>query len=159
MYLFRKLSIHGLLFGVTCFLWTAYLCPALGQDELEPTWANETGESTAPEPEETVVPIDEADIGRACALGESDAEKLHSTAGYMVGGFFCGIIGFAIAAAASPQPPADRIAGKSPEFVQVYTTCYEKKAKSRSVRAACGGWLMGAAASLLILSMQQASSI
>jgi len=150
----RRFSIPGLLFGATLFLWTAYLCPALAQDGFEPAWDNETGQEANAEPEEKLPPIPDTQAEEACEIGESDAHQYHSTTGHMVGGFFCGILGFAIAAAARPQPPVDRIVGQPAEFVLIYTRCYEKQARNRSMRAACGGWAMGAATALLIQSLQ-----
>lgn len=85
----------------------------------------------------------ELDYARICAQAEADAEKDEGGAiAFGIGGFLCGVIGFLIAYASTPKAPAERLVGKDPNYVQAYSTCYEKKAKSIRTKAACTGWSM-----------------
>jgi hypothetical protein len=59
--------------------------------------------------------------------------------------------------------PADRIVGKSPDYVSAYTVCYEQAAKKKITGAACGGWAAGSAIAIAIsvaaASASDASSV
>lgn len=88
-----------------------------------------------------------------CTSGTLDAKQYNSTTGYLMLGFLCGIFGFLIALASSPEPPADRIIGKEPDWVRVYSDCYTKQAKKANRSSACSGWAVGAAVSVLYFSL------
>jgi len=134
----RPISIIATL----AFTWTILLFPALALAQTDQGTGPQAGEKSG----------EKEDYAQICSTAENDA-KAHSSTGYAVGGFFCGVFGFAIAAVSSPKPPIEKIDGKSPEYVSAYTRCYADKAKKKNMGSACGGWALGAAASLLILTL------
>ena len=102
----------------------------------------------------TPPPATEAmDSQTICSVAQLDAKKMQSTGQYVALGIFCGLIGYIIAAGTTVTVPADRIAGKSPDYVSTYTGCYEKAAKKQITGAACGGWLAGWALAVGVASL------
>ena len=75
---------------------------------------------------------------------------------YMLGGGSgCALIylPFAYARSNTPSPPPERLLGKSPEYVQAYTSAYVKSAKRRRSLSVAGGYavffLMGLVSGVL----------
>jgi len=100
------------------------------------------------------------DFGAICMQAEFDAEKDEEGAiGYGFAGFLCGIFGWLFAHASSPKVPAKRLVGKSQNYVEAYSSCYEKKAKKIRTSAACTGWLVGASVGLLIFTISSAQAL
>ena len=69
------------------------------------------------------------------------------------------LVGFAAGAlvpllwirAYEPNLPPNRFIGKSPEYIDLYTDAYKKKAKSLRTKSAVGGWAVGGVGGLLLL--------
>lgn len=78
--------------------------------------------------------------------------------GYKAGGFFCGIFGWIFALSSNCQPPAYRMIGKDADYIYVYASAYSKKVKNIRIKAACSGWLLGAAVSLAFNLIMMTSS-
>lgn len=104
-------------------------------------------EKTPPQPQE------QSDYTQICETAKVDANADGGTTGYAIGGFLCGIFGYLIAAASAPQVPASRLVGKDANYVQAYSSCYEKQAKKIRKSAACTGWAIGSSVSLLYLAL------
>lgn len=98
------------------------------------------------------------EVSGACEAGKADAETFNSGVGFVAAGFLCGIFGFGAAAIYTPKPPAERIVGKSGDYVTMYTSCYEREAKNKNMKMACIGWAVGAAVLLAIIAATNASS-
>ncbi len=89
----------------------------------------------------------------ARTAAEYDAEDDVNTAVWLAAGGILGIAGnlplgaIAIGGAYvyQPAPPADRLLGKSAEYVTIYTDTYQAKARSLRLSAAAKGALGGAA--------------
>ena len=58
---------------------------------------------------------------------------------WIASGCCLGVWGIAFAYFATPIPPAHRLIGKSPEYVQVYTLTYQRKMQQERVKASAGG--------------------
>jgi hypothetical protein len=86
------------------------------------------------------------------AQAEADAQEDVSGTVYGIGGFLCGIFGWLAATLSSPDVPAARLVGKSSNYVSIYTEAYKSKAKSIRTTAACTGWAIGSAISLIVLA-------
>ena len=86
------------------------------------------------------------------AQAEADAQTDVNGMVYGVGGFLCGIFGWLAATLSSPDVPAARLIGKSSNYVSIYSQAYKDKAKSIRTSAACTGWAIGAAVSLVIFA-------
>ena len=91
-------------------------------------------------------------VSDACTAGQEDAKTFNSGVGFVAAGFLCGIFGFGSAAIYTPKPPAERVVGKSADYVVMYSSCYEKEAKNKNMKMACIGWAVGAAVTLAILA-------
>lgn len=83
---------------------------------------------------------------------EADAHADVSGTVFGIGGFFCGIFGWLAATLISPDVPSARLIGKSSNYVSIYTQAYKDKVKSIRTTAACTGWVLGSAVSVLILT-------
>ena len=94
----------------------------------------------------------------ARTAAEYDAEDDVNTAVWLVAGGILGIAGnLPLGAAAiggayvyQPAPPADRLLGKSAEYVTIYTDTYQAKARNLRLSAAAKGALGGAAVFCLL---------
>lgn len=106
-----------------------------------------------------VIVTAQEDTTSTCQTAKNDAKENHGSGGYQAAGFFCGIFGFILATASDPKTPAARLVGKSPEYVSIYSNCYESVAKKQNVKSACGGWLMGTAAVIFVNTVVAASSV
>jgi hypothetical protein len=127
----------------------AFVLPLQALAQL-PSSPGQTQEQTPP----ATPPATDTSAPDPCTSGKTDAKHYNSPTGYMVFGFLCGIFGFIAAAASSPEPPADRVVGKDYQWVQAYTDCYRKQAKSANQSAACSGWALGSATTLAIYAAQ-----
>ena len=82
---------------------------------------------------------------------KTDAEKDVNKVAWFIPGFLCGVFGWAYAYFSGPQIPAERIVGKSEEYVTEYAYCYKEKAKKSRSQTACMGWAIGTSLALLIM--------
>lgn len=122
--------------------------PALAQDPA----GGQPGETTPAAAEGTTM----SDV-EECQKGDFDGTKdAKESPGHIILGLFCGIFGFLIAYISKPVPPADKLVGKSPEYVRCYTESYQERARKKNVQNACSGWLVGAALVMLIITLQDA---
>ena len=100
------------------------------------------------------------DCGTSMLRGKQDAAASHSSAGWKVGGFFCGLglglIGTGIitaaAAAGEPQPKAIPNGAN----VACYTDGYSTKAGSKNTWGAFGGGLFGTVVIVAVLLIASA---
>ena len=83
------------------------------------------------------------EVANACKQGEFDAHRDVNGTLWLAIGFFGGIFGIAAAYLIEPSPPASRLIGKSPEYIQVYTDCYKRKGKSVQGKKAITGFVVG----------------
>ncbi len=65
---------------------------------------------------------------------------------------FCGLPSMAIASIYEPPPPASRLIGKSPEYVEVYQKTYKEKVRSHQMTRATLGCIVGSVLSAAIWS-------
>jgi hypothetical protein len=79
------------------------------------------------------------EVANACKQGEFDAQRDVNGTLWLAIGFFGGIFGVAAAYLIEPTPPASRLLGKSPEYIQAYTDCYTSAAKSIQTKKAITG--------------------
>jgi len=69
------------------------------------------------------------DMADACSEAKQDAETHVSKVGWLAIGCLTMPIGVGIALIVRPNPPAERLVGKSPEYVEAYTRCYASAGK------------------------------
>jgi hypothetical protein len=125
-------------FTVVAFLWSALLWPTIAVAQTAT-------------PPEAPPPGSASEIVQACDQASADAKSGHSGLGYGVGGLFCGVFGLIFAYSSNPQVPAEKLLGKSPDYVSTYTRCYKQEAKSKNVRASLIGWGIGVAIFVVVL--------
>jgi hypothetical protein len=83
------------------------------------------------------------ELANACKQGEFDAQRDVNGNLWLGVGFLFGILGVAAAYLIEPTPPASRLLGKSPEYIQAYTDCYKSAAKSVQTNKAITGCIVG----------------
>lgn len=88
--------------------------------------------------------------GDPCATAHRDAEMSVNKTTWFIVGCLAGVVGWIIAYAIEPNPPASGLVGKSPQYVATYSDCYRSKGKSLQSRAALNGCLIGTAVSVLL---------
>lgn len=125
-------------FTVVAFLCSTLLWPAIGFAQ-------------ASTPAQTSPPTGTSEIVQACDQASADAKDGHSGMGYGIGGFFCGVFGLIFAYSSNPRVPADKLLGKSPDYVSTYTRCYKQEAKSKNIRASLFGWGIGTVVALAVI--------
>ncbi|MCY4553898.1 MAG: hypothetical protein OXC79_09510 [Candidatus Poribacteria bacterium] len=76
---------------------------------------------------------------KAVADGERDAEARVSKGLWFGVGCLTTVLGTILAYSLAPTPPAEQLIGKSPDYVDFYTTAYQAKAKSLQGRSALTG--------------------
>ena len=86
---------------------------------------------------------------KAVAAAERDAQNNTNTSLWFLGGCCYGI-GISIARRHEPSLPAERLLGKSPEYVAFYAAAYRAKAKSLQVNSASAGCAVGGIVSVLL---------
>ena len=69
-----------------------------------------------------------------------DVGQQVSAMNWFLAGAGCGVITFAYAAVDTPQVPVTHLIGKSPDYIAVYTTEYQAKAKNKRIKNSCLGW-------------------
>ena len=72
-------------------------------------------------------------------------------AGWMLGGFLCGIFGVGGAYFVEPSPPIHLLMGKSTDYVMGFTEGYKKETKKKNVQYASIGCLGGVVFNLLMM--------
>jgi hypothetical protein len=83
------------------------------------------------------------DTGRVVAQATADAKQDTGAGWFFLG--CLGLIGVLVAFVAEPSPPPERFVGKSPEFVNTYSTAYKSAGKSAQGTQAIYGCLVGTA--------------
>ena len=98
--------------------------------------------------------VDEAQVvqheGDPCVTAHRDATMHINKGTWFLIGCLAGLVGWIIAYAIEPNPPAAALVGKSPQYVATYTDCYKSKGKSLQSGAALTGCLIGTAVSVLL---------
>ena len=77
----------------------------------------------------------------------SDAQAVSAVVGFAAGV----LVPLLWIRAYEPNLPPNRFIGKSPEYIDLYTDAYKKKAKSIRTKSAVGGWAVGCMGGLLLL--------
>ena len=77
-----------------------------------------------------------------------DVDEYVSGISWLAGGFLCCLVAI-YAAVDTPDVPAMRLVGKSPEYITVYTSEYQSKAKGKRVKNALIGWAVASALSTI----------
>ena len=67
-------------------------------------------------------------------------EQQVSAMNWFLAGAGCGVITFAYAVVDTPQVPITHLMGKPPDYIAVYTTEYQAKAKNKRIQNSCLGW-------------------
>jgi len=80
------------------------------------------------------------DTNRAIMEATADAQADENGALWFFAGCILGIIGVVIAYVAEPTPPPQRLMGKSPEYLSVYTTTYSGQGRSAQLHSALWGF-------------------
>ena len=94
-------------------------------------------------PEEKGLSIHSQAITNAQTDAAADAQRDSTWYG---AGFFFSILGIGAAYIMTPPVPAERLLGKSPEYIVFYTTEYQKAIQQKHVEQASIGCLLQAAA-------------
>ncbi|HPI02507.1 MAG TPA: hypothetical protein PLB12_00820 [Candidatus Goldiibacteriota bacterium] len=76
-----------------------------------------------------VVFAEKAEAGTVCAQAQMDAAADVNKVLWIGSGCLLGVIGILIGYVASPSVPANRIMGKSSDYLQAYTSCYKDEGK------------------------------
>ena len=74
-----------------------------------------------------------------CGQAQKDARIDINSTTWFVAGFFFGIFGVGAAYAITPNPPPTRLMGKRPEYISLYTSCYQQYARDQQVSNAAAG--------------------
>jgi hypothetical protein len=77
--------------------------------------------------------------GDAMIAAERDAQNDTNSELWFLAGCLGGVVGLIVAYAVEPSPPAQRLLGKSPEYVAFYTDAYSQRAQKRQVNIALTG--------------------
>ena len=72
-------------------------------------------------------------------LGKSDGKDAASGL-WLIAGLGCGCIGVGAAYVFTPSPPADRLVGKSYDYIHCYTKAYKSAARASNMIYAAIGW-------------------
>ena len=88
-----------------------------------------------------VIQAQQTEAQTAAATARRDASQDVSVISWGIGGFFCSIFAVAYAYLDKPTVPADRLVGKSPEYVAFYTDTYLQEAKKQRSQSALIGCL------------------
>jgi len=90
----------------------------------------------------TLTPICAANEGANDLLqGKMEGEQAASgSAIWFVGGFCCGLVGVGAAYVFPPDPPAEALLGKSPEYIMGYKEGYQNKARRKNLMYAGVGY-------------------
>ena len=75
----------------------------------------------------------------AMIAAERDAQNDTNSGLWFLAGCLGNVVGLIVAYAVEPSPPAQRLLGKSPEYVAFYTDAYSQRAQKRQVNSALLG--------------------
>jgi hypothetical protein len=81
------------------------------------------------------------DTGRVVAQATADAKADTGVGWFFIG--CLGLLGIIVAFVAEPSPPPERFVGKSPEYVNTYSTTYKSAGKNAQGTQALYGCLVG----------------
>ena len=93
----------------------------------------------------------EAEVAKAQQDAKRDADVQIGSVSWFAFGFFCGGIGVLAAALTSSSADPSRLIGKSPSYVNAYTTAYRSVAKRRKLNSSLVGCLTQSALTTLAL--------
>ena len=88
--------------------------------------------------------------GEACLDAERQAESDINGQTWFLIGCLGGIVGWVVAQAIEPSPPAAPLVGKDADYVAAYTDCYKRKAKNIQTQKALTGCLVGTGVSAVL---------
>lgn len=92
-----------------------------------------------------VAPVLSQQIESECLQARLDGKKDGGDAAsplWLLAGVGCGCLGVGAAYVAAPSPPAEKLVGKSADYVICYTEAYKKEGRTRQALYAVGGWLV-----------------
>ena len=87
------------------------------------------------------------EIQQAAEDARRDAQQNVSPFAWGSVGFLCGCFGAAYAYLATPEVPVSALLGKTPTYVNTYTSVYHQNAKRRRLQASVIGCAIGSAVS------------
>ena len=82
-------------------------------------------------------------VAEAEAQAIADAKADTDKASWFMGGCFLNIFGIVVAKLSTAPVPADRLVGKSPDYVAIYTLSYQAEQTRIRVRSALQGCIVG----------------
>lgn len=83
-----------------------------------------------------------SDAAQAIADAQRDAKLINASI-WGAAGCFLSFAGVFLASVATPPVPAEKLIGKSPEYVVMYTTTYQQTVKSKQTKIAIAGCVVG----------------
>lgn len=86
----------------------------------------------------------------ATADAIADAERDMNKTSWFMAGCFLNIIGVAAAQMRTPSVPAERLIGKSPEYVAVYTVRYQERLSKLQMNYALSGCALGSVGCIVV---------
>ena len=116
-----------------------------------PLGAVQSGETSQP------APTAAEEYATALLDAKRDADFHISSGSWFAFGFFCGGIGFIAAAITSSNPDPARLMGKSPGYVNAYTTAYKSAARQRKLTSSAAGCVTNSVIQGLIWAVVVAS--
>jgi len=87
-----------------------------------------------------------------CRQAQIDAKRDVQEGTWFAAGFLFGIFGVGAAYITTPNPPPERLLGKSPDYITLYTNCYQRYAKDEQVSNAAAGCIFWNALALLLIA-------
>jgi len=94
----------------------------------------------------------ELNLQDACLQAQIDAKRNVSEGTWFAAGFLFGIFGVGAAYISTPHPPPERLLGKSPDYIILYTNCYQRHARDKQVNNAVAGCIFWNVLALLLIA-------
>ena len=89
----------------------------------------------------TPILVTAQEVEQTYAQGKMDGERdAKGNFLWFFAGVGCGVFGAGIAYFAKSSPPAQKLIGKTSDYVLGYTEGYQNKSRNKNVGFACGGW-------------------
>ncbi len=83
--------------------------------------------------------VNAQDVEKAIAQAKKDAAADVKACLWLGGGFLFSILAVGVACAIVPAPKAERLLGKSPEYIAAYTRAYRQKLMANQIALSCIG--------------------